>query len=141
MWSMPVSSVPAPASPAVTKSATQLSASAASVRQKNTEVPSGAAIAVRSASPGPRSRGSTGASSASARWAEPIGSALSTAIAATRGRSLAGGSWLTRIRVSPWRHSCTALVRCCPAWRKPIAISSRSRLAAASGATASSANA
>ena len=40
------------------------------MRQKNTDVPSGAAIADRSASPGPRSRGSTGASSRSARRAE-----------------------------------------------------------------------
>ena len=123
---MPVSSPPSPAAPAVTKSAVQLSA--ASVRQKNTDVPSGAATAVRSASPGPRSRGSTGASRRSARAREPTGSALSTAIAATRGPSAAGGSWLTRIRVSPWRHSCTAFVRCWPAWRKPMAISSRSRL-------------
>ena len=110
---MPVSSAPAsgPGGPAVTKSATQLSASAASVRQKNTDVPSGAAIADRSASSGPRSRGSTGASSRSARCAEPIGSALSTAIAATRGPAAVACSWLTRMRVSPWRHSCTALLR------------------------------
>jgi hypothetical protein len=43
------------------------------VRQKNTEVPSGAAIAERSASFGPRSRGSSGASSRSARCAERLG--------------------------------------------------------------------
>ena len=35
-------------------------------------------------------------------------------------------SWLTRMWVSPWRQSCTSLVRWCPAWRNPIAISSRS---------------
>jgi hypothetical protein len=52
-----------------------------SVPQKNRAVPSGAATEVRSASPGARSRGRLGASSASARSAERIGSALSTAIA------------------------------------------------------------
>ncbi len=109
------------------------------MRQKNTDVPSGAAIADRSASSGPRSRGSSGASSSSARLAERIGSALSTAIAATRGP--AASSWLTRMCVAPWRHSWTALVRWWPAWRKPIAISSRSTPEAASGATASSVNA
>ena len=111
------------------------------MRQKNTEVPSGAAIADRSASCGPRSRGSSGASSCSARWAERIGSALSTAIAATRGPGSAGSAWLTRMWVSPWRQSCTSFVRWWPACRNPIAISSRSTLDARSEATASSANA
>ena len=134
----PISAATGPGGPAVRKSPSQ--PPAASVRQKNTDVPSGAAIADRSASSGPRSRGSSGASSCSARRAERIGSSLSTAIAATRGPAPAP-SWLTRIRVSPWRHSWTGLVRWWPAWRKPIAISSRSTPEAASGATASSANA
>ncbi len=133
----PISGAPGPGGPAVRKSPSQ--PWPASVRQKKTDVPSGAAIADRSASSGPRSRGSTGASSASARCAEPIGSALSTPMATIRGPSPA--SWLTSTRASPSRHSCTALVRCCPAWRKPIEISSRSSAAASAGATASSANA
>ena len=49
------------------KSDSQLVSSSAPVRQKNTEVPSGAATADRSASAGPRRRGSIGASSACAR--------------------------------------------------------------------------
>ena len=75
-----------PGGPAVRKSASQLSASAASVRQKKTDVPSGAAIAdeVRLAG---------AAVARQQRREQPLGalapsgagSALSTAIAATRG--------------------------------------------------------
>ena len=57
--------------------------SSAPVRQKNTAVPSGAATADRSASAGPRVRGSSGASSAVARCAAAGGSSTSTPIAAT----------------------------------------------------------
>src|SRR5687768_1073936 len=93
------------------KSASQLAASPASVRQKNTDVPSGAAIADTSASPGPRRRESTGASSASARSAERRGSALSTASATTPGASRgAGVQQHADVTLLPQRHRLRAVL-------------------------------
>ena len=87
------------------KSDSQLVASSAPVRQKNTDVPSGAATAARSASAGPFRRGSTGASSACARAAAPTGSSVSTPSAATA----APGRPLT-VRGGVQQHPCPALL-------------------------------
>ena len=98
------------------KSRSQLSASSASERQKNTAVASGAATAGRSASTGPRSRARIGASSAFARRADCAGSAVSTAIAAMCGSPLAVA--LTSTLAVPARQRVTGLKRWRPRGRE-----------------------
>ena len=101
------------------KSASQLVARRP-VRQKNTAVPSGAATADRSASAGPRVRGSTGASSAvraPPRRPDRVGR-----LDAERGdgRAVRGRvSALSSTRASPCCHSCTGLLRCVPGVAEP----------------------
>ena len=111
--------------------------SPAPVRQKNTAVPSGAATAARSASAGPRVRGSTGASRAPARATAAAGSSVSTPSAAT------AAPWpretLSSTRALPCSQSCTGFDRCCPVWANPSA--ARTPATAPSSSTASSANA
>ncbi len=138
MRSTPAVAAP-PAGASASKSWSQLACARSSVRQKKIDVPSGAATAARSASAGPRSRPRTGASSASARWAERAGSALSTAIAAMP--LVADAPALSSTRASARRHSVTGLVRCWAAWEKPSACSTRWVSPAEAGSTASSANA
>ena len=97
--------------------------SPAPVRQKNTEVPSGAATAARSASAGPRRRGSTGASSACARAAARPGRPSRAPSAATAApvRVLVRRSVeeLSSTRACPAPTAAPAWTRCWPAWRSP----------------------
>jgi hypothetical protein len=109
---MPVSSQPASGTggPAVKKSAIQLSAWAASVRQKNTD---------RAVRRGDRREDGLAAPAREDRSEQPLGApgraeraGSLDALAAMRGPGALACSWLTMMRDRPWRHGCTALERC-----------------------------
>ena len=137
MWSIRSIGTPLPGSGS---SARKSSSQRSSGPQKNTAVPSGAATAARSASPGLRRRVEHRREQRlRARGGAP-GSALSTATATTSGSS-SPAPWLSTMRMSPCCHSCTGLLRCGPTCAKPSVRSSASVSGAESASTPISTNA